>query len=225
MAGNPFSNLFGRSPIRPIQEHMASSHRCAEQLLPYFEAVLASDWTTAKKIQKQIAKLESEADKLKKGVRLNLPKSLFLPVSRTDILDLVGMQDKIANSAKDIAGIMLGRKMAIPEPLAPIMLEYVTEAVATSAQALKAIQEMDELIESGFRGREVQVVEELIHELDRLEHQNDKLQVKVRARLFKIEQDLPPVDVIFLYKVIDWIGELADRSQKVGSRLQRLIAS
>ena len=23
MAGNPFSNLFGQSPIRPIQEHMA----------------------------------------------------------------------------------------------------------------------------------------------------------------------------------------------------------
>lgn len=225
MAGNPFSNLFGKSPFIPIQEHMASSHRCAEQLLPYFEAVLAEDWTTAKQIQKHICKLEREADKLKKNVRLNLPKSLFLPVPRTDILDLVAMQDKIANCAKDIAGIMLGRKMVIPDRLAPIMLDYVTEAIATSAQAHKAIQEMDELLETGFRGREVQVVAELIHELDRLEHQNDKLQVKVRARLFKLEKDLPPVDVMFLYKVIDWIGELADRSQKVGSRLQRLIAS
>ena len=225
MAGNPFSNLFGQSPIRPIQKHMATAHDCANLLLPYFEAVLASDWETAKEIQKRISRLEGEADKLKKNVRLNLPKSLFLPVPRSDLLDLVTMQDKIANCAKDIAGIMLGRKMEIPEKMASIMLDYVTEALATSAQALKAIQEMDELLETGFRGREVEVVEKLINELDRLEHKNDKLQVKVRAQLFKLEKDLPPVDVMFLYKVIDWIGELADRAQKVGSRLQRLIAS
>jgi predicted phosphate transport protein (TIGR00153 family) len=225
MAGNPFSNLFGQSPIKPIQEHMVTAHQCAEQLLPYFEAVLAADWDNAKKIQKQISKLESEADKQKKTVRLNLPKSLFLPVPRTDLLDLITMQDKVANCSKDIAGIMLGRKMVIPEKLAELMTEYVTVSVATSAQALKAIEEMDELLETGFRGREVKVVEELITELDRLEHNNDKLQVKVRARLFKLEKDLPPVDVMFLYKIIDWIGELSDRAQKVGSSLQRLMAS
>ena len=225
MAGNPFSNLFGQSPIKPIQQHMETAHHCAELLLPYFEAVLASQWDQAKSLQKRISKTEGEADKLKKSVRLNMPKSLFMPVPRSDLLDLLSMQDKIANGAKDIAGIMLGRKMKIPDPLAPMMLEYVTEAIATSAQALKAIQELDELLETGFRGREVAVVEDLIKELDRLEHVNDKLQVKVRAKLFKLEKDLPPVDVMFLYKIIDWVGDLADRAQKVGSRLQRLIAS
>ena len=225
MAGNPFGNLFGQSPIRPIQEHMATSHSCAAKLSDYFEAVIAGDWDKAKDIQKQISKLEGDADKLKKQVRLNMPKSLFMPVPRSDLLDLVTMQDKIANCTKDIAGIMLGRKMVIPEKMAPIMSEYVKEAVATAAQALKAIQEMDELLETGFRGREVKVVEELIKELDRLENKNDKLQVKVRAMLFKLEKDMPPVDVMFLYKIIDWVGELADRAQKVGSRLERLIAS
>ena len=194
-------------------------------LTDYFDAVLADDWVLAKECQKHIRKLEHDADKLKKNIRLNMPKNLFMPMPRSDLLELVSMQDKVANCAKDIAGIMLGRKMHIPEAMAPLMVEYVAIAVATSAQALKAIQEMDELLETGFRGREVQVVEELIKELDRLENQNDKLQVKVRAKLFGLEKDLPPVDVMFLYKIIDWVGELADRAQQVGSRLQRLIAS
>ena len=194
-------------------------------LTDYFDAVLADDWVLAKECQKHIRKLEHDADKLKKNIRLNMPKNLFMPMPRPDLLELVSMQDKVANCAKDIAGIMLGRKMHIPEAMAPLMVEYVAIAVATSAQALKAIQEMDELLETGFRGREVQVVEELIKELDRLENQNDKLQVKVRAKLFGLEKDLPPVDVMFLYKIIDWVGELADRAQQVGSRLQRLIAS
>lgn len=225
MAGNPFSNLFGQSPIRPIQEHMTKAQECALLLPIYFDAVLANDWNQAKECQKNIKKLEHEADKLKKNIRLNMPKNLFMPMPRSDLLELVSMQDKVANCVKDIAGIMLGRKMVIPEGIAPLMVDYVAIAVATSAQALKAIQEMDELLATGFRGREIQVVEELIKELDRLESQNDKLQVKVRAKLFTLEKDLAPVDVMFLYKIIDWVGELADRSQQVGSRLQRLIAS
>jgi uncharacterized protein Yka (UPF0111/DUF47 family) len=29
---------------------------------------------------------------------------------------------------------------------------------------------------------------------------------------------------MFLYKIIDWIGDLADRAQQVGSRLELLLA-
>jgi predicted phosphate transport protein (TIGR00153 family) len=119
---------------------------------------------------------------------------------------------------------MLGRKMQIPASMAPEMERYLACAIATSAQALTAINELDELLEAGFRGREVDMVEALIKELDRLEHDNDVLQVTVRAQLFALERELPPVDVIFLYKIIDWVGELANHAQKVGGRLQILIA-
>lgn len=224
MANTTFSNLFGQSPIKPIQEHMTKAHQCAEQLLPFFDAVLNNDWDTATAVQHQTAVLEGEADTLKKSVRIHLPKSLFLPVPRTDLLELVSMQDRIANCSKDIAGIMTGRKMAIPDNMAKEFREYVSVAVDTSAQALKAIQEMDELLETGFRGREVTLVEGLIEELDQLEHTNDKLQIKIRAHLFAQEANYPPVDVMFLYKVIDWVGELADRAQQVGARLQIIIA-
>lgn len=224
MATTPFLNLFGQSPIKPIQRHMTKAHQCAQQLLPFFDALVENDWQKATGIQQAIVDLEGEADILKKNVRLQLPKSLFLPVSRSDLLDLVTMQDKIANISKDIAGIMTGRQMAIPISMTEAFREYLDLAIDTSAQALKAIQEMDELLETGFRGREVDLVEGLIEELDRLENNNDMLQVKIRAQLFDLEADLPPVNVMFLYKVIDWVGELADRAQKVGSRLQVLIA-
>ena len=70
----------------------------------------------------------------------------------------------------------------------------------------------------------MKVVEKMIEELDTLEYEADQLQVTIRAELFTIERDLPPVDVMFLYKVIELIGELSDKSQKVGSRLQVIIA-
>ena len=57
-----------------------------------------------------------------------------------------------------------------------------------------------------------------------MERANDEQQITIRSQLFELEDKLPPVDVIFLYKIIDWIGDLADRAQKVGGRLQLLLA-
>lgn len=219
-----FSSLFGLSPIKPIQEHMAAAVRAASELPNFFKAVIADDWEQAEIVQKRIIELEHQADELKQQLRLQLPKSLFLPVPRTDLLELLTMQDRIANRAKDIAGIMLGRRMAIPTTMHEQTLEFVESGVKTSQQALRAINELESLLEAGFSGRDLIVVERMIQELDNLEQQADRLEVGMRASLFKMENDLPPVQVMFLYSVIDWIGDLSNRAHDVGGRLQLLLA-
>jgi predicted phosphate transport protein (TIGR00153 family) len=224
MARNLFGNLFAQSPFSPIQDHIVKAQECAEQLIPFIEASTNNDWELATTIQQTISDLESDADQIKKDIRLHLPKSLWLPVNRSDLLNLITRQDKIANRAKDISGLMLGRKIVIPNAIAAMMLEFSKTAIATSAQAVRAIQEMDELVEAGFRGNVLDLVQGLITELDDLENENDRLQVQVRAELFKIEDELPPIEAMFLYQVIEWIGDLADRAQKVGSLMQLLIS-
>ncbi|AQQ66650.1 TIGR00153 family protein [Microbulbifer agarilyticus] len=217
-------NLFGRSPIKPIKEHMATAHEASADLVPFFKALVNEDLATAKTVQERISASESRADDIKRDLRLHLPDSLFMPVSRTDLLELLHVQDKVANTAQDIAGLAVGRQMRIPAPLKALMCTFVESAVAASAQALTAINELDELLESGFSGREVDIAQRMIEELDELERKSDKLEVEVRAALFDIEKDLPPVDVIFLYRVIEEIGELADEAHGVGNRLQLLLA-
>jgi hypothetical protein len=207
-----------------MQQHIAKAHECASHLVPLFEAVMAQDWARVEREQQEMVRLEKEADQLKKSVRIHLPKSLFLPVPRSDLLELLSVQDKVANRAKDIAGLMLGRQMVIPATLQPLMLTYVQRCVDASAQALKAMNELDELLETGFGGREATLVETMIEELDAIEQDNDRLQIEVRRQLFKLEKDLPPVDVMFLYQIIDWIGDVADRAQRVGNRLEQLLA-
>ena len=218
------SSVFGRSPIGPIQNHIAKAHEAAADLEPFFTAALAEDWKQAELIQQRIAHLEGEADKIKKQVRLSLPKTLFLPIPRGDLLELVTVQDKVANRAKDIAGLVLGRKMSFPEPIKNSFLHYVKRSIETSAQALKAINELDDLLETGFRGREADIVENMIEELDAIESDTDQLQIHIRRILFKHEKDLPPVDVMFMYKIIEWVGDLADRASRVGGYLQLLLA-
>ena len=221
---SPFSKLFGKSPISPIQDHIAVAHRCVSELTRFVEAVIADDWDTAKQRAAEVYKLEEQADELKRDIRLNLPKSLFLPMPRSDLLEMLRKQDKVANTAKDIAGLMLGRKMSIPQPIAKEMLAYLICTEQAALQAVRTIDLLDELIGTGFGGKEVHTVQRLVEELDRLEHETDLMQIDVRAGLFKIEDNLKPVNVMFLYKIIEWIGEIADNAQVVGNRMLYLIA-
>ncbi len=197
---------------------------CVSQLPAFFSAILKEDHSKAKEGYKEISKLENKADALKKKLRLHMPKSLFMPVARRDLLELLLVQDKAANQAKDIAGLIVGRKMIFPETLARLLPDYIKRCVEACKQAKKVINKLDELVETGFAGKEVKFVASIIHELDGIESDTDKLQVKMRAALMKIEKDLPPVDVMFYYKVIEGIGEVADISQRIGSRVELLLA-
>ena len=221
---NFFAELFGRSPFEPLQKHIAVAHQCAVELIPFFQAAYDEDWEAALTIQGKIVTLENEADDIEKTIRLQLPKSLFLPVPRSDLISLLSSQDKIADRAKDIAGLMLGRKMTIPKSLKKPVLNYLKTSIAASNQAVVAINELDELVETAFGGREIKLVNKMITKLNKIESETDQLQVAIRAGLFKIEKELAPIDVMFLYKIIEGIGDLADRAQKVGGRLQLLLA-
>lgn len=203
---------------------MRKVHQCAKQLYPFFEAVLKKDWTTANKIKEKILDFEKEADLIKRDLRLHLPTGLFLPVSRTDLLELLSAQDLIANKAEDIAILITSRKMTIPESLVPDFMPFLNRCLDASKQACKAINELDELLETGFRGSEVKIVEEMIMKLYEIEHDSDARLADLRHRIFEIEKDLSAIDTIFLYKLVQWIDDLADDAQHVGSRLQILIA-
>ncbi|HKY69327.1 MAG TPA: TIGR00153 family protein [Gammaproteobacteria bacterium] len=219
-----FFDIFAQSPFKTIQEHMDHVVLCVEGLSPFFEAVLVGDWEQALVLQDKVAELEGQADALKQQIRLQLPHSLFMPVSRSDLLELLTRQDKIANKAKDVAGLIVGRRLVFPEAICQSFREYIASIIPTTQKASEAINEFDVLLEIGFRGHEADLVKKMIIDLDRLEKKTDTIQVKVRSQLFDVEKNYNPIDVMFLYKIIDWVGDIADLAQQVGHRLQVLLA-
>jgi predicted phosphate transport protein (TIGR00153 family) len=221
---NMLANIFGSSPVRPLEKHIGITFRCAKQLRAFFAAAIKGNWEKATTVRAEIERLEHEADDLKKKIRLGLPKSLFMPVPREDLLELLLVQDKIANRTKDVSGIVMGRKMQIPPEIADQFLEFVDRNVDAAKQARKSVRELDELFTAGFRGAEVALVEELIEELDRIETDTDDKQAALRAELFKIEESMNPIDAVFMYQVIELTGEIADMAERVGRRLELLLS-
>ncbi len=221
---NVLANIFGSSPVRPLEKHIGIAFRCAKQLHGFFAAAVKGDWTKAQAVRNEIEKLEHEADDLKKKIRLGLPRSLFMPVPREDLLELLLVQDKIANRTRDVSGIVMGRKMQIPAAIAEQFLDFVDRNVDAAKQARKSVRELDELFTAGFRGAEVDLVEALIEELDLIETDTDDKQAALRGALFAIEDTLNPVDAVFMYQVIELTGEIADMAERVGRRLELLLS-
>ena len=219
-----FSRIFGNSPVAPLQTHIDSVVACVEKLTPYFNKVFNHDWEQATVIQAELAQLENDADTIKNELRLKLPSSLFMPVDRRDVLEVLDLQDLIANKAKDISGVVLGRKMDIPEQIKNSYMELLKRCIDATRQAQVAINELDELVATGFRGDEANKVKKMIAKLHSIENETDEIQIQVRLELYKIEKELSPVDVIFLYKVIEWTGDLADAALSTGNRLQLMLA-
>ncbi len=224
MSINTFLGVFAKSPLKPLEDHINLVEQCSQMLGPFFRSVFEKNWEKATKIQKELSQLEKKADDVKRELRTSLPNGIFMPIQRQDILSLLTQQDKIANKAKDISGRVVGRKLEIPSAIQKTFSVYLARCLDATEQAKSVINELDDLLETGFKGREVDLVEGMICELDRIEDDTDSLQIGLRAELLAIEKELNPIDVMFLYNIIEWIGDLADNAEKVGAKLELMLA-
>jgi predicted phosphate transport protein (TIGR00153 family) len=223
-AANPIASLLGHSPFKPLQAHMKIVGDCVAVVPTLFDALIGGDGAGVNAAKDKIFETENQADKLKNQLRAQLPKSLLMPVDRRDLLELLDMQDSIADTAQDIAGLMVERNMEVLEDMKEPLLKLVNRCVDTANYAGKIIEELDELVEMGFGGRDATRVEVMVDELNAIEDETDELGMALAKTLFANEDKMSPVSVVFWYQMIQWIGDLADYAEKVGDRLRLLIA-
>ncbi len=203
---------------------MDTCYRCSALIEAFLTSAAEGDWDKCKTLQGEIVQLEREADDVKRDIRYHLPQGVFLPVPRPDLLDLLTRQDRIANKAKDIAGMVLGRRLRFPAEMVDAVHEFTQACVAACSRAHAIVRELDDLLDTGFGGREMQRVHAMIRELDREERACDEQEVVLRATLFELESGLGPVDVMFMYRIIERVGDLANIAQRVGHRIDLLLA-
>ena len=219
------TDVIGNSPLSTLERHVRVCADCVNLLTEYFEAAQAGEWKRAADLRDKIAKLESIADDLKLEVRSNLPRGLWMSVSRADLLELVRMQDKMANDTKDVAGLSLGRELAFPAKLEKSLFKYLAAITDCTNQAVEVIVALRELSRSAFGSRQVDAIAKMVTMVEKVERKSDDQQQALRAKLRKYEADLSPIDAVFLYQLLSQIGEIADSAEKVSHRAQIISAS
>jgi hypothetical protein len=196
---------------------------CARAVLPLVEDMVAGRVENLPSRREEIDRLEHEADDIKHEIRSSLPRRLLLAMERRDMLEILDFQDSIADVAQDIAGLVDQRSMTVPEGLGESFLDLTRRVIAACELAEAIIDKLDQLVETGFAGREVARVEAMIEELSRLESETDELAERLHRKLFEREAELG-ISTVFWYDIISWMDRMADHADRVGSRLRLLIA-
>lgn len=222
--GDSLGRVFGKSPLKPLQEHMQSATAAVSLLVPLVASAQAGDWKQAAVHHRKLLKLAAGADKLKLQLRMQLRKSLFMPVSRSDLLELLTSQDLIADYSESFANLLVGRRMQVPEAALPAFEPYLEEVTGVAQLALDVVDELDEVFEVGFGSREMEAVYDKLQALSRAEKTAARLEARLRQRLYKLERNLEPLDAMFLYQLVDRLDQVARGAERVGNRLLILIS-
>lgn len=217
------SKLFGKSPFEPLHQHMLKVKACVGLVRPLMDAFLKGEQEKVKDVARKIFKAEHDADMVKKEIRSRLPKSILLPVARGDILRFLKEQDNIADSAEDLAALLILRKTTVPEELKEKLKIFVDKVLETYEAAMTVSNEIKLLAEASFGGEEAHKVMELIEQLKLKEWEADKAQMKAARKMFSIEKKLDPVSVMMWMHIFRELGTLANHAENAGDQMRLML--
>ena len=215
------ARLFGKSPFAPLQTHMSRVTSCVEKLTEIITLITAGSKTSPKKLVDELCKLEHEADITKNDIRNHLPKSVFMPIDRAQFLEILSLQDNIADQAEEI-GITLTLRTLSPT-FFPILAEFYQKNVETFISTEKIIREIDQLIESTFGGIEAEKVKTMVEQTARKEQDAQNLQRLLREKICSSSQEWSPPEFYVWIQLIDQIGNISALSEKLANRIRMVL--
>ena len=225
MIGRSILGLFAESPFGPLRDLAHKVAECAEEVPAIFDAFFEGDYEAVRAKAKEISKLEHEADLLKDKVRDKLPKTIFLPVDRRDLLEVVASLDAIADVSEDVGILFTLREMEPHEELVEGLQELLPQVMEVVDQMIAIIDRLDVLVEVGFRGPETEHIKKMVEELGRREHEADVIQDELARTLFsEIGDDIQPGSLFLWNKILNKVGDVANTAEKAGTRIRLFIA-
>lgn len=217
------SKLFGKSPFEPLYQHMCKVKKCVDLIQPLMQAFIDENFEEVTKITKKIFKAEHEADLMKKEIRINLPKGIFLPVARGDILRFLKEQDNIADATEDLAALLAMRRMKVPAELKEELHNLVDDVLEAFDLTMKVSSEIKILAETSFGGAEAHKVMEMIERIKTKEWEADKAQMQAAQKMFSLEDQLDPVSVMMWMNIFRELGNLANHAENTGDQLRIML--
>ena len=213
-------NLFGRSPFAPLQSHMEKVSACVHLLPELFLALHSGDTEKVETLAHLISEKEHQADLTKNDIRNHLPKSLFLAMDRANLLEILAIQDCIADKAEDIAVLTTLKTLPILEPCKEEFTAFLKKNIEAFDGVFAILRELHELLESSFGGIEAEKVSAMVESVAVKEHESDIIQRRLLKIFFSEDTKLSPSSFHLWQRIFELIGSISDLSEKLANRIR-----
>ncbi len=217
--------LFGGSPFQPLQEHMDKAMECMEFLPALLDAFMENDRGKIHELKEKISRLEHEADEIKNTIRDNIPRKFFSPVHRSDYIAFLKVQDRFPDTVEDIGVLLSLRNTRCPEFVKPPLKQFLEKTIESFTQAREIVDQLSDLAASSFSGPDVEKTLNMITKVGHLEWEADNLQTELARVIFKHEDEVDVLSIIFLNELTKKLGSLSNHAESIGDRMRVLLAS
>jgi len=192
-----------------IEEHLEVVGKTLETFRRLIEAYLQGDFEGAKELEGEVTRLESEADKLRREIELMLYEGAFLPASRGDYVRLSELIDQVADAAESASHTLVLAKPKVPEELGDELTALVDASIETYLKLVEAVKALNEDVDRAL---------ELAKETEDLEENADKVEYRLKAKVFESETITTYAKLIW-NQAITKVGDIADRAEDASDQV------
>jgi predicted phosphate transport protein (TIGR00153 family) len=215
------SSLFYKSPFEDLQKHADKVKECAQLFREAAVCHIGKEYERFDLLTDQVARLESEADDIKRNIRNHLPRGILMPVDKFQFFDYLREQDKVLDEVEEALFWLSFRPEAIPDEVAAD-LKDLTEAVIPPIEKLP---EMVTMATAYFKSRSEEQrtkMKSLIRDIRQHEREADHLERELKFKIFNTIKDA--LVVYHLVRLVEHIGDIADHAQNASDRMRAMIA-
>ena len=213
------TKLLGKSPFAPLKSHMEKVALCVEKLTEIFSVL---DKGSIEPLSKELSELEHEADIVKNDIRNHL-KGLYLPIDRSQFLEILSFQDSIADKAEEIAMLLTLHPLENLSEFATDLQSFFHKNLEAFQDVLVITGEMQELLESSFGGIEAEKVKRLVEKASFKEYEADKAKYALTKKLFAKSQGLSTPGFYLWIRLIEEVGQLSHLSERLANRIRMIL--
>ena len=216
--------LFGSSPFAQIQLHMKQVGRCIEKMTEALEALQRGEFEKLENLAAEVSHREHAADQIKQDIRNRLVKRFFMPVDRSDVLDIVSMQDGLADTAEDLCVVLTMKKVPILDECRDDFAELIQHNLEAFDVVSQIVLQLDELIESGFGGPEGEKIRSMAQDVAFAEHQADMVQASLLKKLYANDTRFTVGEFHLWMRITRILSRISNTSENLANRILKTLS-
>ncbi|WP_035587887.1 TIGR00153 family protein [Hippea jasoniae] len=217
-------DLFRKSPFIALREMMKEVLECTSRIPQLYKAFMDGDEKEVERIAKEISDHEFQTDNIKNSIRQSLPNSIFMPVARGDVLQIITSMDAIADKTEDLGVLMSFKIIKVPDELKDKIDEFIKAVLDVVELSSNVIDELEALREAGFAGPEAKTVIDLLDKVNESEHKTDVLQYNLTKIVINRSGELDCASLMLWMKILETTGDIANAAEKMANRIRLIIS-
>lgn len=216
--------LFGRSPFGQIQQHMDQVSKCIHKMSEAIDVVKAGRFEELERFSVEVSQLEHQADQIKDDIRGRLLKRVFMPIDRSEVLEILSLQDSLADTAEDICKVLTLKELPMPDDLKQDFDQFVDHNLQAFSIVASVIKQLDELIESGFGGVEAERIRGLAKDAAFAEHQADLIQLQLLKKIYAHDGDMTVGEFHLWMRLTRLLSQISNVSENLANRILKTLS-